>query len=174
MDLATSMQGDDAKITVDLLSDAGTRANNAAVTAEIFHIAADALGAPMKPTQALTLTQTAPGEYSGHFQPDEAGVYLIRARSGAEMVSAGLVHNPSSEASLGTLNETLLREAAKLTGGEFLAENAALPNLETTKAMQHIELWPDLVLAALLLFLIDTIIRRWEHASGILAVVLRR
>jgi hypothetical protein len=90
------------------------------------------------------------------------------------MVSAGLVHNPSSEASLGTLNETLLREAAKLTGGEFLAENAALPNLETTKAMQHIELWPDLVLAALLLFLIDTIIRRWEHASGILAVVLRR
>ncbi len=174
MDLATNLQGDDATITVDLLSDAGTRANNAAVTAEVFHIAADALGAPMKATQQLTLMQTAPGEYSGHFQPGEAGVYLIRARSGAEMVSAGLVHNPSSEASLGTVNETLLREITNLTGGEFLTENSSLPNLETTQATQHIELWPELVLLALLMFLLDTIIRRWEHASGILAVLWRK
>ena len=174
MDIATQMQGDDAAVTVDLMSDAGTRANNAAVTTEVFHIAADALGAPMKPTQQLTLSQTAPGEYSSSFQPTEPGVYLIRARSGAEMVSAGLVHNPSSESSLGTVNEPLLHEAVRLTGGDYLDASTPLPNLETTQASQHIELWPNLLLAALFLFLIDTIIRRWEHAEGLIRVVLRR
>jgi hypothetical protein len=72
------------------------------------------------------------------------------------------------------VNETLLREITNLTGGEILTENSSLPNLETTQATQHIELWPELVLLALLMFLLDTIIRRWEHASGILAVLWRR
>jgi Ca-activated chloride channel family protein len=153
------------------LSDAGTRANNAAVTAEVFHIAADALGAPMKPTQSLTLTSNRPRRIQRPLPPDEAGVYLIRARSGAEMVSAGLVHNPSSEASLGTVNETLLREAAKLTGGEFLADPGRVPDLETTKAIQHEELWPPLLVLLLMIFLIDTGIRRWEHVVGLWQLV---
>ncbi len=173
MDLATTLQGDDALVTVDLLSDAGTRANNATVTAEVFHIAADALGAPMQAQQQITLTQTAPGQYTSHFRPTDPGVYLIRARSGAEMVSTGLVHNPSSESSLGTVNEALLREAVMLTGGDYL-DTDRLPDLASTRTAQHIELWPQLILAALFLFLIDTAIRRWEHVSGLLAVVMRK
>jgi uncharacterized membrane protein len=171
MDLSTRMEGDDARISVDLLSDAGTRANNAVVEAEVFHVAADALGAAMKPVQKLTLRQSAPGTYESSFQPTQAGIYLIRAQSGAEMVTTGLVHNPSSEASLGTVNESLLQQATKITGGDYLADATRLPNLETTKAIQHEELWPSSLVLLLLLFLIDTGIRRWEHVVGLWQLV---
>ncbi|MFO1485601.1 MAG: VWA domain-containing protein [Verrucomicrobiaceae bacterium] len=171
MDLSTRMEGDDARISVDLLADAGTRANNAVVEAEVFHVAADALGAAMKPVQKLTLRQSAPGSYESSFQPTQAGIYLIRAQSGAEMVTTGLVHNPSSEASLGTVNEPLLQEAAKITGGDYLSDSKRLPNLETTKAIQHEELWSSLLVLLLLVFLIDTGIRRWEHVVGLWQLV---
>lgn len=166
MDLSARLEGDDARVRVDLLADAGTRANNAVVEAEVFHVAADALGAAMQPVRKLSLRQTAPGAYEADFQPSAAGVYLIRARSGAEMVTTGLVHNPSSEASLGTVNETLLREAVKITGGSYLSAGG-LPELTTTQVLQHEELWPTLLLLLLLIFLIDTGIRRWEHVVSL-------
>jgi uncharacterized membrane protein len=127
MDLSTQLDGDEARISVDLLADAGTRANNAVVEAEVFHVAADALGAAMKPVQKLTLRQSAPGAYESSFQPEQPGVYLIRAQSGAEMVTTGLVHNPSSEASHGTVNEALLQDAVKITGGDYLSDTTRLP-----------------------------------------------
>jgi hypothetical protein len=128
----------------------------------------------MKPVQKIRLRQTAPGTYESSFQPKQAGVYLVRARAGAEMVTTGLVHNPSSEASLGTVNEALLREAVKITGGDFLADGGQLPRLETTKAIQHEELWPTLLLLLLAVFLIDTGIRRWEHVVGLWQLVPQR
>lgn len=167
MDLSTQLTGDEARISVDLLADAGTRANNATVQAEVFHVAADALGAAMKPVQSLVLRQTAPGSYEGTFKPDQAGIYLVRTQAGTEMATTGLVHNPSSEASLGTINADLLREAVKITGGDYLDTSARLPKLETTRAVQHEELWPTLLVWLLLLFLLDTGIRRWEHVVGL-------
>lgn len=166
MDLSVRLEGDDARVSVDLLADAGTRANNARVEAEVFHVAADALGAAMQPVSKLVLRQTAPGAYEADFRPSEAGVYLIRARSGAEMVTTGLVHNPSSEASLGTVNEPLLREAARITGGSYLAAGG-MPELTQAHVFQHEELWPTLLLLLLLVFLIDTAIRRWEHVVSL-------
>lgn len=171
MDLATEMHGDDAQIHVDLQEDAGNRANDARVNAEIFFVAADALGAPLKPMQNLSLSQTGPGMYEGSFRPDQSGVYLIRAQSGAEMVSAGLVHNPSSEASLGTTHESLLKQATDITGGKIL-QLGQLPDLSQTRAVQYIELWPPLILTLLLLFLLDLGIRRWEHVQGIWEILV--
>lgn len=166
MDLSCEVRGEDARIAVDLLEDAGTRQNNARVEAEVFFVAADALGAPLKPVSKSALTQSGPGLYEGAFRPDQPGVYLVRAQSGAEMVSAGIVHNPSSEASLGTVNEALLKDAARITGGQVMTAGK-LPDLTTTKATQYIELWPPFVVALLLLFLADVAIRRWEHVEGI-------
>lgn len=173
MDLAADMRGDEAHLRVDLQEDAGTRANDARVEAEIFFVAADALGAPLKPVQKITLSQSGPGLYESSFRPDQPGVYLVRAQSGAEMVSAGIVHNPSSEASLGTVNEALLTEATRLTGGSLL-KAGQMPDLSTTRAVQYIEMWPPLVLALLLLFLLDVALRRWEHVQGIWEMIARR
>lgn len=171
MDLATEMRGDDALLQVDLEEDAGTRANDARVQAEVFFVAADALGAPLKPVQNLSLGQTGPGRYEGSFRPDQPGVYLIRAQSGAEMVSAGLVHNPGSEASLGTVNESLLQQATQITGGKVL-QPGQVPDLSQTRAVQYIELWPSLLLTLLFLFLVDLAIRRWEHVQGIWELIV--
>jgi hypothetical protein len=82
------------------------------------------------------------------------------------MVSAGLVHQPSAEASLGTLREPLLAEAARITGGNLL-KGPALPELGSNQATQHIELWPPMIVALLLLFLVDVGIRRWEHVQAL-------
>jgi hypothetical protein len=166
MDLSVFMQGGEACLKVDLQEDAGTRTQDASVQAEVFYVAADALGAPLVPQEKLLLTQTGPGLYEGAFRPEKAGIYLVRAQSGAEMVSAGLVHQPSSEASLGTLRESLLVEATRMTGGSLLT-NPTLPQLGKTQATRHIELWPSIIIILLLVFLLDTIIRRWEHAQTI-------
>lgn len=173
MDLSAAMDGDEARLRVDLQQDAGTRTNDARVEAEIFFVAADALGAPLKPVRKLALSQSGPGLYEGAFKPDEPGVYLVRAQSGAEMVSAGLVHNPSSEASLGTVNESLLQQAVTVSGGALLTA-PKLPDLNSTRAVQYVELWPSLVIVLLLLFLIDTAIRRWEHVLGIWELMARK
>ena len=166
MDLRTTMQGEDALVEVDLLEDAGSRVNNASVTAEVLFVAADSLGSALKPVALLTLSQSGPGLYAGHFRPDQTGVYLVRAQAGSDMVSAGLVHQFSSEASLGTVNERLITEAVKTTGGQLLA-TPQLPSVKLTQALQFTELWPPLVVALLILFLIDAGIRRWEHVTGL-------
>ncbi len=166
MDLRAEMHGDEALISADVLADAGTRGNDAKVTAEVFFVPADSLGAPMKPVQTMVLRQSGPGLYEGGFKPDAAGVYLIRAQSGSQMVTAGLVNNPSAEASLGTVNEKLLREASALTGGSYLENNAKL-DLGSAKARRFVELWPYLIMAMLLLFIADIAVRRWEHVTGL-------
>lgn len=173
MDLAAEMSGDEARLRVDLQENAGTRTNDAQVQAEVFFVAADALGAPLKPIQSFSLGQTGPGLYEGGFRPDQSGVYLIRAQSGAEMVSAGLVHNPGSEASLGTVNEALLKQATEITGGKVLNQDQ-LPDLSQTRAVQYIELWPPILMILLLLFLLDVGIRRWEHVQGIWEMLTRK
>ena len=173
MDLRVAMQGNEAVIDADVFADAGTRGNDAHVTAEVFFVPADSLGAPMKPLSRTTLRQEGPGLYEGSFKPDAAGVYLIRAQSGAQMVTAGIVNNPSAEASLGTVNDALLREACKLTGGTFL-EKGATPDLGGAPARRYIELWPSLVIAMLLLFLGDVAVRRWEHVTGLWEIIRRR
>ena len=173
MDLRATMQGDEALLAVDMLEDAGARVNAAAVTAEVFYVAVDTLGAPLKPVAQLALHQTGPGLYEGRFRPDQPGVYLVRAQSGADTVSAGLVHNPSTEASLGTVNAPLLKDATAITGGQMLV-NGQIPDLKAGQATQFTELWPPLVVALLLVFLLDLAVRRWEHVVGLWETVTRK
>ena len=52
-----------------------------------------------------------------------------------------------------------------ITGGSLL-QDGQTPDLSTTRALQYVGLWPALILALLLLFLADIVIRRWEHVQG--------
>jgi Ca-activated chloride channel family protein len=166
MDLRTEIRGNVTRVSVDVLQDAGTRGNEATVTAEVFYVPADSLGASLRPVKTLALRQSGPGLYEGDFAPGESGVYLVRAQSGPKMVTAGLVFNPGGETSLGTVNEKLLKEVAALTGGNYLEGNTAL-ELGEAKARRYLELWPSLVVAMLGLFLVDVAVRRWEHVTGL-------
>lgn len=167
MDLRLEEDGSEVKIVVDLAEDAVTRRDGAIVEADVFHLPANALGSGMKTIATLALEQEGPGWYGSAFRPSDPGVYLVRARAGSQMVSAGHVHNPSNEVSTGQIDDTLLREACEITGGAYL-ENASAPLALTGEDVaRYVELWPWLMLAFLALLLLDLGIRRWENVLGV-------
>lgn len=167
MDLRLEETGSEVQITVDLAEDAATRRDGAEVEADIFHVPANSLGAGMKTVATLALGQEGPGWYASRFRPGDPGVYLVRARSGSQMVSAGYVHNPSSEVATGQVNDSLLRAACDLTGGSYLESAGAPPALTGENVSRYVELWPYLIMTFLGLFLADLCIRRWENVLGV-------
>ena len=173
MDLRLEESGSDVKVAVDLAEDAGTRRNGATVEAEVFYVPASALASGMKTVATLTLEQEGPGWYSSQFRPSDPGVYLVRARSGSQIVSAGYVHNPSEEVTTGRVDEALLRQVCEITGGTYL-ESADQPlELTGTDVARYVELWPYLMMAFLAVFLLDLFIRRWENVMGVGYQVMR-
>jgi Ca-activated chloride channel family protein len=173
MDLRLEESGSDVKVAVDLAEDAGTRRNGATVEAEVFYVPASALASGMKTVATLTLEQEGPGWYSSQFRPADSGVYLVRARSGSQIVSAGYVHNPSEEVATGRVDEALLRQVCEITGGTYL-ESADQPlELTGTDVARYVELWPYLMMAFLAVFLLDLFIRRWENVMGVGDQVMR-
>ena len=173
MDLRLEESGSDVKVAVDLAEDAGTRRNGATVEAEVFYVPASALASGMKTVATLTLEQEGPGWYSSQFRPYDPGVYLVRARSGSQIVSAGYVHNPSEEVATGRVDEALLRQVCEITGGTYL-ESADQPlELTGTDVARYVELWPYLMMAFLAVFLLDLFIRRWENVMGVGDQVMR-
>jgi len=167
MDLRLEEEGSEVKIAVDLAEDAATRRDGATVEADVFHVPANALGSGMKTIATLTLEQEGPGWYGSSFRPSDPGVYLVRARSGSQMVSAGHVHNPSTEVATGQIDDALLKEACKITGGTYLEKADAPLELTGEDVARYVELWPWLMLAFLGVFLLDLAIRRWENVLGV-------
>lgn len=175
MDLRLEAAGDQTRIQVELLEDAGTFQNDAQVTAEVFFVPAHALGSSLRPVGAPVLEQSGPGLYGGSFTPAEPGVYLVRAQAGGRVVTGGHVFNPSAEAATGQVNEPLLKRAAELTGATWRAPDApAAPlRLEAQAVARYAELRPLLLKLLLGLFLIDLLLRRWDNVRG-MAELLRQ
>jgi Ca-activated chloride channel family protein len=173
MDINLVADGDETVCTVDLLEDAGTRKNDANVEADIYFIPSNALGSSMKLVATKEFSQRASGRYVGRFRPEEPGVYLVRAREGAKMVSAGYVHNPSGEVATGRINDTLLKDASTQTGGTYLDSGEGKLTLAGADVLRFVELWPYAILALLFLFMADVAIRRWEHVRGLVDLVLK-
>ncbi|MBM4037510.1 MAG: VWA domain-containing protein [Planctomycetes bacterium] len=166
MDIRVEEHGQEARAIVDLLEDPAQFRNQAAVDADVFFIPAHSLGSSMEPLARMDLQQEGPGRYSARFRPDQPGVYLIRARCGSDVVSAGIVHNVSGEAAAGRINLPLLQRVCELTGGTLLREtDAALPAGRKGHS-RFIELAPLLLAALLAVFLADLAVRRWENILG--------
>ena len=154
-------------MVVDLIEDAASRKNGATVTADVFYVSASALGSGIDEVAKVDLEQEGPGWYEGSFRPDDPGVYLVRARSGAQLVSAGYVFNPSSEVATGKVDREKLRSLANLSGGTFLESVDEPLDLSGTEVAKYVELWPLILMALLAMFLADLIIRRWETVMGV-------
>lgn len=167
MDLRLEEEGSDVRIAVDLAEDAGNRRNGAGVEADVFHLPANALGSGMNQVTQVQLEQKGPGWYEARFRPVDPGVYLVRARSGSQIVSAGYVHNPSTEVATGQVNEPLLRQVCEITGGTYFASAEEAPILTGTDVARYVELWPYLMLLFVFVFLADLCVRRWENVLGI-------
>lgn len=167
MDLRLEEKGEEVLIAVDLAEDAGTRRNGASVEADVYYVPSNALASGMRGITTVQLDQKGPGWYEGTFRPTDPGVYLVRAKSGAQIVSAGHVHNPSGEVASGRVDSELLKKACEITGGNFLSSADDKLELTGSKVARYVELWPALLILFLALFLIDLCIRRWENVMGI-------
>jgi uncharacterized membrane protein len=165
MDIRLEEAGGRASIAVDVLEDAAHYANDVEVASDVFFVPANSIGSAMKRVSGSVLEQEGPGRYRGEFLPDRPGVYLVRARAGAEMVSAGLVHNISAEAAAGRVNAPLLAKVASLTGGTVLGPGDPLPPAGKGRA-RYVELAPILLRLFIIAFLADLAIRRWENVLG--------
>ncbi|MEI6044644.1 MAG: VWA domain-containing protein [Chloroflexota bacterium] len=120
----------------------------------------------------ITLKQTAPGHYEGYFVPKGTGSFLVNVEANnqtgsttsdkplnlSQTVGAVASYSPEYK-QLGT-NTALLQELASLTGGKLLSnpEEAFINDLSSTTRSQ--DLWPWLLLLAILLFPFDVGIRR--------------
>ncbi|MFV1994016.1 MAG: VWA domain-containing protein [Verrucomicrobiales bacterium] len=171
MDLRISERGGQVECVVDLLEDAGTRRNDARVEVDVYFVPANALGSRMRLQSTRALNEEGPGMYRGVFQPQMPGVYLVRARAGARMISAGYVHNPSAETATGRVDAALLALASELTGGGFLEGDARDLQLGGREVARYVELWPALLLVFLLLFFVDLAVRRWDHVRGLVEMI---
>ncbi len=167
-DVAVRQEGDRAWITVELLEDMGHFNNSVSVTADIFFLPEHALGSALQHLATLSLNQEGPGRYGTHFDPTEPGVYLVRARAGAELVSAGFVFSPSNEAATGQVDRETLQRVCDVSGGRLL--DAATPTTFPggVAHSHYVEMKRPLLILLLLLFMADIVIRRWEHLLGAL------
>lgn len=167
MDLRVESREGEARLVVDLLEDGGTRKTDALVEAEVFRLGLASASGAMQSQARVRLHAVGPGLYEGAFEPEESGVFLVRAQAGSETATAGWVHQTAAEAGWGRVNESLLRELARVTGGTWL-EPGETPRLEAPTGRVHEELWPLLAGLAFLLAWVDLLIRRWEQVAGLL------
>jgi hypothetical protein len=168
MDLKAEMVEGEGRISVDLRANGEGESNEGRVEAEIFRMSSgSAPGAKLqKVAERLRLSATGPGLFEGNFQPDQPGVYLVRAQAGSETASAGLVYQTATEASLGRVNEGVLRELAEIGGGTLL-EAGETPALTAVSDPHPREWWPMIVGLLLVLAAGDLLTRRWEQVVGI-------
>jgi uncharacterized membrane protein len=168
MDLTAEMVEGEGRISVDLRANGEVEMNEGRVEAEIFRMSSGSAPGAMlqKVAERLRLSAAGPGLFEGKFQPDQPGVYLVRAQAGSETASAGLVYQTATEASLGRVNEGVLRELAEIGGGTLL-EAGEEPALTAVSDPHPREWWPMIVGLLLVLAAGDLLTRRWEQVVGI-------
>ncbi|MEO5951784.1 MAG: glutamine amidotransferase, partial [Chloroflexia bacterium] len=154
------LDGGTAKVTVDATSPDGQYLNG-------LNVSAVAIG-PNNITSTVKLRQSAAGRYEGEFPATEEGAYLLRVgatggESNANLVQTlGLVVPYSPEYRGDATDNGLLARLAGLTGGRAL--DFADPDAAFEHTVQGVrtttDLWPLLLLLAILLLPFDIGVRR--------------
>lgn len=155
-----TLEGGVAKVTVDATSPDGQYLNG-------LNVSAVAVG-PDSITSTVTLRQAAAGRYEGEFAATEEGAYLLRVgatggENNANLVQTlGLVVPYSPEYRGDATDNGLLARLIGLTGGRSL--NLSEPEAAFEHTVQGVQtttdLWPLLLLLAILLLPFDIGVRR--------------
>jgi hypothetical protein len=158
-------EGEEVRLVADFISEESRFINHLKLRANVT--------APDRSTRSTPLLQSAPGRYEGKFTPAGRGIHFVTLFADGDEGQA-----PSSVMTLPYVapypkeyrelkpNLALLGRLAEETGGEMLdPENlsAGLKRLYTPsrEALPGRETWWPLALAALLLFLVDLVMRSW-------------
>ncbi len=155
-------KGQKAMVTLDAVDPTGRFLNQAETELTVID---PHLGERKK----LALTQTAPGRYVAEFDTPQSGAYhldLSQKHEGKQLYhqSRGLAVGYPDELRLRPTNEELLRQIARVSGGQYDSAPAALFAASDRTVLRTTPLWPYLVTLAALIFLADVALRRIDFA----------
>lgn len=163
-----TLSDDKGHVTIDTTDGSGRFVNGLKTSVQVVD--------PALEVSSVALEQTAPGRYEGTFPAAQTGSYLLRINQSVE--SNGPNENGTATVAeytrgislsyrpeyrrLGT-NEAFLKTIAEVTDGEFNAPASALFEVAPEERVTvRKALWPWLVTAALLLFVVDVALRRLD------------
>jgi len=127
---------------------------------------------PDKTRQVLPLTQVGPGRYRGSFEAADQGAYLVGVSErkdqkllGSEVASLVVPYSPEHRAL--AVNESLIRDVVRASGGALPTAPEQVFTQNRRQAQVRVEAWPYLLGLALLLLLPDIALRRfWLRGKG--------
>lgn len=156
-------QGNKAHVQLDAVDAVGRFRNEADVTLAV--IGPD-IG---KGREEIPMRQTAPGRYVAEVETGEQGTYHLELSQtvGSQLAfrqTRGLVVGYPDELRLRPTNEGLLRKLASVSGGIYNPDPGQV-FAERGTAHRARPLWPWLLSAAVILFVVDVSLRRIEFRS---------
>jgi len=130
-----------------------------------FYLTSARVVGPDLATQAVDLVQVAPGVYEAPLGTLDPGAYAIRltqTKPGAEPLgrTAGLVARAAAEYRLLGTNATVLGALRAATGGREVEVPVEVWRHDLTATSRFTDLWPLLLLLAVLLWPLDIALRR--------------
>lgn len=158
--LKLQRNGGSTQVIIDSANDVGQFLNDAETKLTLV--------SPTMQTKEIPVVQTAPGLYQAEFETPESGAWYIQATQQvdgqpARQHSRGLVIGYDDELRLRPVNEDVLQSVASLSGGRFNPDPATVfdPVPDESAARVH-SLWPWLLSAGMVLFVLDVALRRLE------------
>jgi uncharacterized membrane protein len=164
-----TMKGDQGRIVIDTTDETGIFLNGLTTVAQLVK--------PDLTLATLSLRQTAPGRYETTFPMPDMGSYLLRIRQSRTEAGNGqeeVVNDYPRAVTVSykpeyrhlSVNEAFLRELARATGGKYQPTVEEIFKVEPTERVSvRRRLWPWLLGAALLLFVVDVALRRLDLAA---------
>lgn len=162
------VKGDQGRIVIDTADEQGSFVNGLKTVAQLVK--------PDLSLAALSLQQTAPGRYESTFPMPDTGSYLLKIRqsrtddSGKEEIindyTRAVTVSYKPEYRHLAVNEAYLKELAVSTGGKYQPTVEELFKVEPNESVPvRKRVWPWLLGAALLLFVVDVALRRFDLAG---------
>ena len=154
-------KGTSSKVTLDAVDPAGGFRNQAETSLTVI--------SPKLGSRKLSMDQIAPGRYSAEFKTPNKGTYhveLSQTNQGKPVFrqTRGLVIGYPDELRLKPANEELLKKIAAASGGRHDPRPGQVFDPGDRTAMRAEPLWPYLLCAALILFVIDVALRRIDFS----------
>ena len=156
-----SRDGRRASVSLDAIDPTGKFLNRVATELTLV--------APGLGTKKLAMAQSAPGRYQAEFDATQAGSYQLlftQSRDGQVIgqQSRGLAVGYPDELRLRPVNRDLLGSIARASGGRFDPAPGLVFAPGPRTVPRATPLWPHLIAAAALLFVLDVALRRIDLA----------
>ncbi|MCA9266048.1 MAG: VWA domain-containing protein, partial [Planctomycetales bacterium] len=155
--------GDQTELRLDSVDDLGRFRNNAQTKVRVIG------PQPGDDKNEVEMQQVAPGRYVARVKTADEGAYHFDLSQwvggqAAFRQTRGMIVGYPEELRLRTTNEELLRRIADVTGGQYNVKPQDLFADAEKTAHRAQPLWPFLVTAALVLFVLDVALRRVDFS----------